>query len=260
MYKKWFTATFSTFAIGFSAFGAWNPKPYIISGFDDVLRQAENTSLVKAAIRLAVPDKTFSGMSELYSVISSEEADPKFVLISGISCWFDSRVDQLLTKHQYPSRSLYLRSWVLDPSLETFKMEHVQQVISQQPNRKFIVIFDNSDPSLDLAESIHSAFADRVEAIYLRSVVAKTVPSGATLFYTAFDIALNEYQSQRLSAAEVRRVASAILRERERKNLFPSYSICPRDYNPCQDADAEINEVCEQVRTHVLNFCKSDFL
>ena len=43
-----------------------NEKPLIISGFDDVLRQAENTSLLKATIKIFEEDKTFSGMPELY--------------------------------------------------------------------------------------------------------------------------------------------------------------------------------------------------
>ena len=34
-------------------------KPYIISGFDDVLRQSENTGLFNAAIKLFAKDETF---------------------------------------------------------------------------------------------------------------------------------------------------------------------------------------------------------
>ncbi len=36
-------------------------KPYIISGFDDVLRQAENTGLLKASLQIFEKDKTFVG-------------------------------------------------------------------------------------------------------------------------------------------------------------------------------------------------------
>ncbi len=40
-------------------------KPYIISGFDDVLRQAENTGLIKASLKILGNDKGFSGMPEI---------------------------------------------------------------------------------------------------------------------------------------------------------------------------------------------------
>jgi hypothetical protein len=97
-------------------------KPYIISGFDDVLRRAENTGLIKASLKIFEKDKTFSGMCELYSVISANETVPAFTLVSAISNWFDGRIENLLTRYNCPSHQSYLRNWLTQWSIQSFKI------------------------------------------------------------------------------------------------------------------------------------------
>jgi hypothetical protein len=106
-----------------------------------------------------------------------------------------------------------------------------------------------------MAESIHRDYPNSIEVVYLRTVVSKVVPSSAFPFYTAFDIAMNEYRSKRLSVSEVERVAAAILKETKKENLFPTYAVCPMDYDPCKNANDEVVEICNQVKTHVQILC-----
>jgi len=240
-------------------FSSATQKPYIISGFDDVLRQAENTGLVKSAIKMFEQDKTFSGMPELYTGVSATENNTKFTLVSATSIWFTNRVDEFLTDAHFPARRLYLRDWVTEWSIEDFKISHIQDIIKEKPNRQFIVIFDNSDPSLVMAETIHTNFPDKVLEVYLRQTIQKTLPASAHPFFTAFDIALNEYRNERLSLPELKTVAAAVIKENQTENLFPSYALCPKDYDPCQSAEGEASSVCAQVKDHVQALCKTRY-
>lgn len=231
-------------------------RPYIISGFDDVLRQAENTGLLKATIKIFEDDKGFAGMSELYQVISTEEQAPRFVLVSAISNWFDTRIDQFLTKSQFPINQRYLRNWLTEWSIESFKIEKIREVLKEKSDRKFIVIFDNSNASIHLSKEIKHQFANHVVAIYLRQVQNKVLPSETIGFYTAFDIAVNEYEKGRLLTEDVLRVANAILAEPDINSIIPSYALCPSDANTCEVTTTEIKDICLKVQKHVQTLCR----
>jgi phosphatidate phosphatase APP1 len=244
------------FTSSFTALANAEERAYIISGFDDVLRQAENTGLVKASIKIFEKDKTFSGMPELYQVISHNEGKPQFVLVSAISSLFDGRIGKFLTRTHYPANQRYLRNWLTQWSIEEFKIAKINEIIAKHPNKKFIVIFDNSDASITLAEKLHEELPEKIQAVYLRQVVEKNIPASAIGFYTAFDIAVNEQQASRLSSLDVMAVANALLKETNREMLFPSYAVCPTTYDPCLNISEDLAGTCSQVRNHIQSLCR----
>lgn len=231
------------------------PRPFLISGFDDVLRQAENTGLIRAALKLFEPDRTFAGMRELYTLISTQEGEPRFVLVSAIATWFERRISDFLLETRYPSAELRLRNWLTQFSIENFKMAQVAQVIAARPGRRFIVVFDNSAASLQLAQRLMSEYPDTVQAVYLREVEKKTHPYGSVVFHTAFDIALNEVRERRLSEKEAVVVGYALLEERDSEKLIPHYAFCPKDYAPCADAQGDMIKICRLVEEKVRAIC-----
>lgn len=231
-----------------------NEKAIIISGFDDVLRQAENTGLVKSAVKILEKDKTFAGMPELYSVISKEESAPHFYLVSAISSWFEKRISGFLKVSGYPESHRYLRNWLTEWSIEDFKISRIQKIIEEHPQRKFIVIFDNSDPSIQMATILHEKFGDKIQAVYLREVVKKEIPSVAIPFFTAFDIAMNEFTLGRMTAEEVQQVGQAIVKETHAEQIIPSYALCPSEIR-CNGSSTEIVSVCQDVQKHLQFVC-----
>lgn len=236
---------------------AQTTKPVLISGFDDVLRQAENTGLSKSAIKILEKDKTFAGMPELYQAITSEETKPlKFTLVSGIATWFNTRIKNFLNEAHYPTVELHLRNWLTQWSIEKFKVAKLEKIMAENPGRQFIVIFDNSQPSLDIAETIHSQYGDKMGPVYLHEVVPRPQQDGNVNYITALDIALNEMKLGRLSASEVEYVAQAVLNEKNPELIIPSYAYCPTDYNPCQEVAAEVAAVCTQVQAKITEICK----
>lgn len=243
------------FSFHFNAFAV--EHPVLISGFDDVLRQAENTGLLKAGLKIFEKDKTFTGMPELYQAMTFQEPDPQFTLISGISNWFDSRIQKFLKESHYPTQRRYLRNWLTELDLEGFKVSKVDSVIAGHPGRQFVVIFDNSEASLSLADKLSAKYPDKIKAIYLRQTIEKKVPPSARSFYTAFDIAAMEFSAGRLSIEDLRLVADAILKESNLELLIPSYASCPVHYTPCMGLSGMdgTNEICANVQKRVQDLC-----
>ncbi|MFL5813527.1 MAG: phosphatase domain-containing protein [Bdellovibrionia bacterium] len=232
-------------------------RPYVISGFDDVLRQAENTGLVKAALKIVEKDKTFAGMPELYQGLSREEKTPeKFSIVSAISSLFDGRISEFLADSGFPENDRYLRNWLTEWSIEDFKVSRIEKIIKNKPQRKFIVIFDNSDPSLALSEKLHEKFSENILAIYLRQVVEKPLPSSATPFVSAFDIAVNEFVADRMTSDEVLKVGSAIVQESRSELILPSYALCSTSFTHCEDVPVILQNACQQVRARIEEICR----
>lgn len=255
MLKHLIVLFFSIFGFLFGVSLEASEKPYIISGFDDVLRQAENTGLLKASKKILEEDNTFTGMPELYQVISGLESFPNFALVSGISSWFDGRIDGFLLRSHYPSNIRYLRNWFTQWSIEDFKMGKIREILKQRPQRSFIVIFDNSDPSLSIVNKIRTEFPGKFLAIYLRQVVDKKIPKSAIEFYTAFDIAFSEYKFGRLDDKDVIKVGQAILSENNVEMLIPYYAACPTFSNSCDTQNFKVSDMCTKVRNHIASLC-----
>lgn len=230
-------------------------KPIIISGYDDVLRQAENTSLLRATLKAFAQDKTFNGMPELYTVISNNRPNPKFYLVSAITSLFDERIHNFLNATGYPPHQRHLRNWLTEWSISNFKIKKMKEILVKNPQSQFIIILDNSDASLSFAKEVRQNFSNEVQSIYLRQVVQKDNPESTIRFYTAFDIAVNEYKLQRLSISELEKVGNSITNESRVDLLFPTYAICPKDYTPCDETQTETKSICDKVQTHVRALC-----
>ena len=230
-------------------------KPHIISGLDDVLRQAENTGILKSALKLFEADKTFAGMPEFYQLMAAGAPEPKITLISAISTVFQNRIECFLLSNGFPASKFYFRSWLFQWGITDFKMNTIDQIIRQNPEKRFIVILDNSSASINFTLRIQKTYPEKVSAVYLRQVVLKPVPEKASPFYTAFDIAINEYTYGRLSFADVQATAAAILKVSEKSLIFPDYAQCPKDYEPCKGASKDSAQLCQTMKNFVRTLC-----
>jgi hypothetical protein len=231
--------------------------PLLISGFDDVLRQAENQSLWRAGLKLFSEDETFAGMPELYAELTRAYGGEGFSLVSATSSIFRSRIGKFLAESGFPPSDLYLRNWTTQWSVENFKVGSIRTILGSDSTRRFTVIFDNSPPSLEMAKSIPDTFPGSVQAIYLHEIVERPLPAGATYYLTAFDIALAELKAGRLPESSARRIGQAIIGESRPERIIPKYAYCPGDYDPCTASSLEtLREVCAKVREKIAGICR----
>jgi hypothetical protein len=228
-------------------------RPYIISGFDDVLRQAENTGWISAGLKIFEDDKGFAGMPELYGIISEGK---KFSLVSAITSLLAGRVRRFLKDSKFPESEQYLRNWFTEWSIENFKTLRIEKIINEHPNRKFIIIFDNSNPSIAMAENLQKRFPGKILAVYLRQVVDKPLPKEATPFMSAFDIALSELRAGRFNTADAIKVGDAVAKEESSELVVPHYAFCSADFTKCDGTPSALTKACNGVRERIAAACK----
>jgi phosphatidate phosphatase APP1 len=242
------------------------PKPGLISGFDDVLRQAEVQNLSGAAARIFSKDEGFAGMPALYHALvtipapaHSATVTPKFAsaftIVSAISSWYTDSAEEFLKSENYPSFDLRFRNWLIEWSIENFKIREIEEVVSKQSERKFVFIFDNSEPSLAISARIQTQYPGRIAGIYLRQTLEKPPAPGTKAFITALDIAVEEHAAKRMTTKEVNTVAEAILKEKNFDRIIPGFAYCPKSYSPCAKAAYEIQRKCTLVAKKISDAC-----
>lgn len=222
----------------------------LISGYDDVLRQADNTSFLRAAIKFLEEDKGFAGMPLLYQKLLHRSGKKEFVLLSAIPSLFESRVKDFLKKEQYPSSQLILRNIFTQWSAVNFKMQVMEEF--SQSEGEIILVLDNSEASIEFAERMRKVYQDRVSKIYLRQTELKSYSPDITPFITTFDIALSEAKKGRLSRRDVDSILATLLSESQDERIIPSYAYCPVTYDPCGN---DIFEYCPKLSQKVQAIC-----
>jgi len=237
--------------------GAEVQKPVLISGYDDVLRQANNTGILRSAKRLFAKDETFAGMPELYRILAERDSNTGFVVVSATSSMFAAGAGEFLKEAGYPSSMLYFRSWLTQWSAEKFKHAQIEQLMSARPGRKFVFVLDNSATSIDLSGRLLREHAASVSVIYLRETVQRSAIPSTVSFITSFDIAANEFAEGRVKEDELVQVAMAIVAEQQSFRIVPEYSHCPVDYDPCNRMEPKMSGKCADVRLKVRAICES---
>lgn len=230
--------------------------PLLISGFDDVLRQADNTSLWAAGKKLMDPDQGYAGMVDLYTrIIGGQGTAQPFYVVSSFPIWLEGRTVDFLNTQRYPKCEVYLRDWILEWSAEKFKLDRIQKILAENKGRKFIVVLDNSRASLDIAVKLKALHPNELLQVYVRQTVNKNLPEGVVPFVTAFDIALNEFKNRRMSEDDLYEVGKASMADSPSAALVPDYSFCPTDYNPCADFPLQVRGMCAEISARVSQHC-----
>jgi hypothetical protein len=130
-----------------------------------------------------------------------------------------------------------------------------EALLARHPDRNLLVVLDNSDTSIRLGRWLLREHPTRIAAIYLRETVTFEAPPGLTPFVTAFDIARHEHAAGRLTAADARRVADAILAARSDADVIPTYAQCPTAPASCATAEPDLHDQCERLRERVQHAC-----
>lgn len=230
-------------------------RPVLVSGFDDVMRQADNTGLLRAARRLLSPDLTYAGMPQLYQELTCPDIEPRMYVVSAITASLETRARTFLARAGFPSSQLHFRRWLLQWSQERFKWARIEWLLSRHAGQRFIFVLDDSPTSVRLSRRLLTSHPSRIAAVYLRETVRRELPAGATPFLTAFDIAASELAAGRITSSAAARVAEAVLAASDPHHLIPTYSYCPATRPACSRGEAAVAPQCERVRALVLTIC-----
>ena len=230
------------FALCFTSFAQ---SQVLISGYDDVPRQSNNTSLVNVIRHFFKDDKGYAGMPKLYQMLLKRTGQERFHLLTAAPSFLKEHVSGFLKSQNFPEVELHLRNVFTSPFLKSYRLGNLEEIC---PNQDCIWITDTSDSILDVITELK----DWKGEIYLRETVKKDYPAGVSPFITTFDLALYQLPKGRLSRKDVETLLVDLLAEQDPEQLIPNYAHCPRDYDPCGPG---IFPLCERFKLKIQDIC-----
>jgi len=238
---------------GLTAFG----KDYsVITDLDDTLK-ITNVSNTTAAIRNALfSKKAFKGMPELLKEMENYTNDT--YILSASPEILSRRVDSFIDFHDLQIRDVYLRKIFTGESKLDYKVSAVNDIITRIQDDQLILIGDDIEVDADAYLVIKNENIDRVAAIYIHKVNNSELNENVIGYYTAYDIALNEYLAGRMSSLKAGLIGKDILLTKDLSDYFPSFAHCPKELEEFQDLRINIlSGLTSQIRKKITKYCSS---
>ncbi|MBT4792374.1 MAG: DUF2183 domain-containing protein [Halobacteriovoraceae bacterium] len=231
----------------------------IVSDFDDTIKRSNIPAggLVMTG-NSVLYKKAYRGIPTLYKAME-ENATDLYVLSASPSA-IKPFIKCTLAEYGIPYRRIFTRpvSALFSESKKMkYKINRIESVMSDED--QLLLLGDNVEVDHDIYKTIKAKHPGKVADIYIRMVLNKDIPADIVKFYTAFEIAANEYQKNRLTMEQVQDVASAILDTREEKmyQLIPAYASCPTEVAQFTQVKVhELKDVASKVFEKVVTYCK----
>jgi len=192
---------------------------FIISDLDDTYKITNSAHFIPALFNIAFTKKSFVGNAELYKKISNDGKN--LIILSKTPDIFRKRVIKLMEKDSIFPSEIILKK--LKNNKDTYKVEAIKQILSQNPDYLLILIGDDVSHDHEVYAQILKDYPDKVLDIYIRQVIGRNLPSNEKLFSTSFDLAVYEYQADRLEIEDVEEIADCLLSNYENKLLKPHF-------------------------------------
>jgi len=226
---------FATFFLGITlvftsiSANAYDEPFLIVSDIDDTVKITNVGEPVDAVKNGLFGRRVFQGMPLLLQELVRASSWPQaLTLLSGSPLFLEGALYDLLVRENHiPASHLVLRDWFSDGPTKQFKMRKLKRLatISVLP---LLLIGDDTEHDPEAYTEFQSSVPNaRVLRAYIHQVRKRALPFGATPYYTAFDIALNEFEDGRLSSEQVILIGTDILTHFDGEYLFPDYTHCP---------------------------------
>lgn len=231
----------------------------IISDLDDTIK-ITNVASKLHFIGSLVGRKGFVAMPELYHSMLANDHFASLHVVTASPKSIRSSVNAFLEKNKYPQRNLILRTKDYKSKYD-YKVSVITQILSEGTNEAYILVGDDTQKDPEVYKTIRELFPSKVEAVYIRAIKGREIPVDQQHFFTAYDIALLEYNSGLLEAEDVIQIGKVILENEKAKLALPKFAKCPpegwlmRLANSI--ADEKILEMSAQVEAELQIICKS---
>ena len=231
-------------------------EPFIlVSDVDDTVKVTDVLHR-NVSMRNAIHSKlVFAGMAELYrDLLGKDSPAERLEFISGSPrILLTHKVDECLRDAHFPPYRAALRNRV--GSVADFKTRVLRRLYGGSESQ-FLLIGDDtqSDPEV-YAKFAAAKKPDQVLAVYIHQITGRALPPRSIPYLTAFDIALKEYQAQRLNALQAAEVGVAVLASQE-ATFLPGFQKCPREYAQLPDLPKPLEVLQTQIRGRMKGLCE----
>ena len=243
-------------------------KFLVVSDIDDTIKITDVLSIGRALKNGLFGQRTFTGMSELYQELEKNgqaaatpagSMNPPIVYMSGSPPPLKGEIrDMLVEDHHFPDGRFMLRDWIKTKDVYSFKTAGFK-ALALEVSMPFVALGDDTEKDPEVLTEFATAHPGRAAALYIHRVTGRAIPAGATEFYTAFDVALMEFEAGRLNAEQVARVGNTILASKDPRYLFPDFTQCPEDLTyddtPKVSQDPALMALKEKVADYIRHYC-----
>ena len=224
----------------------------IISDLDDTIKITETNRPVRMIINGFFTLKAFAGMPELYEHMQHLYADRTVVLTSSPNL-LRKRIHKLFDKYNMEIDQLITRNLRTESDGPAYKYKNIVAQLEANPNKKVILLGDDSGEDHEIYHKVQQNFPDKVLAIYIRPVKGKQLPEGITKYLSAFDIALAEYNAGRLGLTELRDISDIVATHEKDKEIIAKKSVCPKSGSINTEG---VEELIRMVKERIQDICK----
>ncbi len=230
----------------------------VISDLDDTIKISHSTSSLSTLGHGLFDNDIYAGMNALFSVFfKCKQQDTNLFIVSASPQFLDDKVNKLLKKHHFPDARVILKDWTGDSDTYAFKVKTITDIMNATTSPVILLGDDTSKDPLVYTE-IKKRFGNRVLDVYIHRITeGATVPSDLNLFYTSFDIALNEVKKGRMGEPDLMGIAGLIIDSDDLDAVIPDFGLCPNPMPDCRqfNGSANLASACQAMVRKIAEAC-----
>lgn len=257
----WSCLCFSIAICIFCFVGTAHPQPryQIISDYDDTIKITNVSDRAESALNTLFSVGVFTGMNHLFQNYESKQW-PISIVSAGLSI-AKALILSDLVHNDIPFTHLYLRNPMRETTFH-YKYRRIFR-LTDQYWAPAVLIGDDTEIDPEVFNQFYNDRPDRVAAAYIHQVTGRPLPHGLTAYFSSYEVALYEYQSQRLDREGLLQVAHSILRASDPNLVFPAFTRCPNALSDLSEllaqpaAQDDFSELTSKVATHLISLCRS---
>lgn len=224
-------------------------KTSIISGVEGTLKRTRGEK-IRGFYNSVFSHKVFEGMDEYL-----RQANTDLYLVNEKYSMFDFNIEQLVDEKKLSPKEIISRELLEHDSEYAFKLAAIKKIIEETKD-DYILIGNDSESDQDVFSQIRKEYPNRIKGIYIHVLDNKKLLPDALPFYTAFDIAVNEYSKKRLNYKSVKKIGSDIFSEDKFHKVFPENAHCPTEKRELATKELkEFDYLISEITKKTLNFC-----
>lgn len=246
------------FLFNIQSFGSIQNVNFIyISDIDDTIKITNVQNGPNAAYNGVFSRKAFSGMPTLFRQIYKSKNTSGIEYLSGSGDYLKHSINSFLIRNEFPSGSIFLKKNIFE-SVFDHKINSLKKIIQTlTPNEKLIFIGDDTQKDPFIYQEIQKLYPDLVEAIYIHKVTGKRIPSDQIPFTTAFDIAINEFNNDRLEYESAISIGMTVLLEKKSEKIIPQFMNCDSNSVSLPSKEPSIEIISKKIEFKILKICES---
>ena len=225
----------------------------IISDLDDTIKVTNTRNFRAAAYNAVFSTKAYLGMPQLMEELREYSAGLYYV--SASPRLLTSRIQRFFKKNEMKVDGFYSRSLRQLGEKKLFKIAAIKDILDKTAD-EVVLIGDDSQEDEEIYRIIKAEYPDLVKAVYIHNVYNVSPTSKAMRFFSAFDIAVAEYEAQRMTFEQVASIAKTILKSKQMEQIFPMFAYCPTKLSEFNSPPlSKVSPLSLAVSTKIIAYC-----